>query len=331
MQTPLLEVKDLRIDISGGRGRYNLADDISFTVYPRETFGLVGESGCGKSITALSIIKLISFPLFISSGELLFNGQDLLKLNEKKMRRIRGNDISMIFQEPMTSLDPIFTVENQLIEVLKIHREMPRSEMIVKITKILELVGISRIQQVLASYPHQLSGGMLQRVMIAMAMMLEPKLLIADEPTTALDVTIQAQILALMNDLKEHYDTSVIIITHDLGVIAETCHRVAVLYAGQIVEQGNARDIFHNPFHPYTRGLLKSVKSLSTPGKLHSIKGTVPSMQGIRPGCRFRDRCDDESDGCEVDQGLLAGKEGHLCRCHRAGAPTGATVGEELA
>jgi len=324
MQTPLLEVKDLRIDIDSSRGKYNLADGISFDVYPRETFGLVGESGCGKSITALSIIKLISYPLFISGGQILFGGQDLLKLSEKEMRQVRGRDISMIFQEPMTSLDPIFTVEDQLIEILKIHRKIARNEMLAKITGILELVGIPRIKDVLASYPHQLSGGMLQRVMIAMAMMLDPKLLIADEPTTALDVTIQAQILALMNDLKEHYDTSVLIITHDLGVIAETCRRVAVLYAGQIVEQGEAGEIFHNPVHPYSRGLLKSVKTLGAKEKLYSIKGTVPSLEGIGSGCRFLARCDYAGDGCENEQTLKAVSSGHLCRCHRASREAGA-------
>jgi peptide/nickel transport system ATP-binding protein len=320
MQTPLLEVKDLRIDINSSRGKYNLADNINFDVYPRETFGLVGESGCGKSITALSIIRLISYPLFINGGHVFFGGQDLLKLPEKEMRQIRGRDISMIFQEPMTSLDPIFTVENQLLEMLKIHRKIARDEMLAKITSILELVGISRIKDVLASYPHQLSGGMLQRVMIAMAMMLDPRLLIADEPTTALDVTIQAQILALMNDLKEHYDTSILIITHDLGVIAETCRRVAVLYAGQLVEQGEAAEIFHYPAHPYTRGLLKSVKTLGAKEKLYSIKGTVPSMEGIVSGCRFLARCDYSGDGCENEQALEAVSAGHLCRCHRAGA-----------
>jgi len=318
MQTPLLEVKDLRIDIDSNRGKYNLADDVCFDVYPGETFGLVGESGCGKSITALSIIRLITHPLFINGGEILFNGRDLLKYSEKEMRRVRGKDISMIFQEPMTSLDPIFTIEDQLVEMLKIHRKMARDEMLTKITGILELVGISRINDVLASFPHQLSGGMLQRVMIAMAMILEPRLLIADEPTTALDVTIQAQILALMNDLKEHYDTSVIIITHNLGVVAETCRRVAVLYAGQIVEQGEAAEIFHNPMHPYTRGLLKSVKTLGSRDKLYSIKGTVPSMEGIGPGCRFASRCDFASEGCETGQTLETVSPGHICRCHRA-------------
>jgi len=316
MQTPLLEVKSLRIDIDSSRGRYNLADNISFEVYPKETFGLVGESGCGKSITALSIIRLITHPLFISGGEILFNGQDLLGFSEKEMRRVRGKDISMIFQEPMTSLDPIFTIEDQLVEILKIHRKMGREEMLAKITGILELVGISRIRDVLASFPHQLSGGMLQRVMIAMAMILDPRLLIADEPTTALDVTIQAQILALMNDLKEHYDTSVIIITHNLGVVAETCRRVAVLYAGQIVEQGETAEIFHNPLHPYTQGLLKSVKTLGAREKLYSIKGTVPSMEGIGPGCRFMARCDYAGEGCENGQTLETVTDGHACRCH---------------
>ena len=323
MQEPLLEVKKLAININSSRGEYNLADSVSFSVYPRESFGLVGESGCGKSITALSIMRLINYPLFIKSGQILFNNvesnkMDLLKIPEKEMRRVRGRDISMIFQEPMTSLDPIFTVEDQLKEILKIHRKMEKKEMLEKITGILELAGISRIKDVLASFPHQLSGGMLQRVMIAMAMILEPRLLIADEPTTALDVTIQAQILALMNDLKERYDTAVIIITHDLGVIAETCRRVAVLYAGQIVEQGDAGEIFNSPAHPYLCGLLKSVKTLGNKEKLYSIKGTVPSMEGIKEGCRFMARCDYADSGCEQEQILTSVSEGHICRCYKA-------------
>ena len=320
MQTPLLEVKDLCINISSSRGKYNLTDNLNFEVYPGETFGLVGESGCGKSITALSIMRLITYPLFIKSGEILLDGQNLLKITEKEMRQVRGKSISMIFQEPMTSLDPIFTVQDQLIEVLKIHRKMAQDQMMAKISSLLELVGIPRVKDVLASYPHQLSGGMLQRVMIAMAMMLDPRLLIADEPTTALDVTIQAQILALMNDLKEHFDTSIIIITHDLGVVAETCRRVAVLYAGQIVELGEAEDIFHNPAHPYTQGLLKSMKTLGAKEKLYSIKGTVPSMEDIGLGCRFLARCDYVGSGCGQKQLLKAvsTESRHLCRCHRA-------------
>lgn len=318
MKTPLLEVKDLCINISSYRGKYPLTDCIDFNVYPGETFGLVGESGCGKSITALSIMRLLSYPLFIKSGHIFLDQRDLLKYSEKEMRQVRGKNISMIFQEPMTSLDPIFTVQDQLIEVIKIHRKNTLEEMLEKITNLLELVGISRIKDVLASYPHQLSGGMLQRVMIAMAMMLDPRLLIADEPTTALDVTIQAQILSLMNDLKEHYDTSILIITHDLGVIAETCQRVAVLYAGQIVEQGEVHEIFHNSAHPYTKCLLRSMRSLGAKEKLYSIKGMVPSMNDIGEGCRFRARCDYAGEGCEQEQVLVSVTSGHICRCHKA-------------
>ncbi|MCL2006622.1 MAG: ABC transporter ATP-binding protein [Treponema sp.] len=320
MQKPLLEVKDLCINISSTRGNYDLTDRISFDVLPGETFGLVGESGCGKSITALSIMRLISYPLLIKSGEILLDGEDLLKKPEKEMRKVRGKEISMIFQEPMTSLDPIFTVQDQLLEILQIHRKMKQDEMIEKITSILELVGIPRIKDVLLSYPHQLSGGMLQRVMIAMAMMLDPRLLIADEPTTALDVTIQAQILALMNDLKEHFDTSIIIITHDLGVVAETCRRVAVLYAGQIVEQGSSIDIFHNPLHPYTRGLLRSMKTLGSKEKLYSIKGSVPGMGDIGKGCRFFARCDYADEKCTGEQVLTEISPAHICRCYKAGS-----------
>ena len=318
MIKPLLEVKDLCININSLRGKYNLTDNLSFNVYPGETFGIVGESGCGKSVTALSIMRLLSYPLYIGSGEILLDSNNILKISEKEMRRVRGSSISMIFQEPMTSLDPIFTVQDQLMEILQIHRKNTHDEMIIKITDMLKLVGIPRIKDVLTSYPHQLSGGMLQRVMIAMAMMLDPRLLIADEPTTALDVTIQAQILALMNDLKEHYDTSVIIITHDLGVVAETCKRIAVLYAGQIVEQGDTAEVFHNPAHPYTQGLLKSMKTLASKEKLYSIKGTVPSMEDIGSGCRFFARCDFAQDGCEQEQVLRKHSDSHICRCHKA-------------
>ena len=219
----------------------------------------------------------------------------------------------------MTSLNPVFTVGKQIGEVLLLHQGMTGKQAKQRSIEMLEAVKIPNADQMIKRYPHQLSGGMLQRVMIAMAMILDPRLLIADEPTTALDVTIQAQILALMNDLKEHYDTAVLIITHDLGVIAETCRRVAVLYAGQVVEQGNVSEIFHNPAHPYTRGLLKSMNTLGAKEKLFSIKGTVPSMDGIGRGCRFSARCDFVDDGCKEEQVLKEVSAGHICRCHKRG------------
>ena len=320
MQQPLLDIRNLSIDLRRARGRSTrLVDDLSLTMLPGETFGIVGESGCGKSITALATMQLLSYPLFVSGGRILFGGDDLLLFGKRQMQKIRGRRISMIFQEPMTSLDPIFTVENQLIEILRIHfKDMPHSDMIAKITDTLKKVGIARIEQVLQSYPHQLSGGMLQRIMIAMALICDPALLIADEPTTALDVTIQAQILALMNELKDNFDTSVIIITHDLGVVAETCQRVAVLYAGQVVEQATASELFHHPAHPYTQGLLRSVTALGTEKTLYSIRGMVPAMEDLGSGCRFFERCECAKDICKAPQKLEEIAPGHVCRCLRA-------------
>ena len=317
---PLLDIKNLHIDLKQRKGHIPLVDGLSLQVMPGETFGIVGESGCGKSITALSVMQLNSYPLEISQGEIFFEGEDLLKRSQRQMNAIRGRKISMIFQEPMTSLDPLFTIKSQLMEVLRIHfKEMPDAEKLQRIMDILKKVGIARVEQVMESYPHQLSGGMLQRVMIAMALICDPALLIADEPTTALDVTIQAQILALMNRLKENFDTSVIIITHDLGVVAETCQRVAVLYAGQVVEQAETAELFHNPRHPYTRGLLQSVTSLGKDvRRLYSIKGMVPSMSQVGKGCRFFERCDDAGEECCEVQSLRQIAPGHMCRCIRA-------------
>ncbi len=314
---PLLEIKNLSIDLKKRKGHTSLVKDLSLTIMPKETFGIVGESGCGKSITALSIMGLLAYPLFVSGGEMIFNGEDLFSYDKKQLRQVRGRDISMIFQEPMTSLDPLFTIENQLLEVLHIHKkELSYEDKVKNITQMLKKVGISRVEEVLKSYPHQLSGGMLQRVMIAMAMICNPKLLIADEPTTALDVTIQAQILALMNELTHKNDTSVIVITHDLGVIAETCQRMAVLYAGQVVEQGDVVEVFHNPKHPYTKGLLQSVTSLGKKQKrLYSIKGMVPSMEEVGEGCRFYDRCEEKQEKCQKPQQLLEVAPNHFCRC----------------
>ncbi|MDO4785887.1 MAG: ABC transporter ATP-binding protein [Fretibacterium sp.] len=314
---PLLSIENLGIELRTDRGSLDLVDDLSLCVYPGETLGIVGESGCGKSITALSILRLIEPPLSVARGRILFRGEDLLACSRARMREIRGNAVSMIFQEPMTSLDPLFTIESQLTEALTFHRSPGRAEARAAVTDILRRVGIARTEGVLASYPHQLSGGMLQRVMIAMAMLCDPALLIADEPTTALDVTIQAQILALMNELQESRGTSILLITHDLGVVAETCRRVAVLYRGQIVEQGDVERIFRNPLHPYTRGLLRSVRSLgNAERRLYAIRGTVPSGP-LETGCRFRSRCDEAEDPCKAPQVLQDRGDGHLCRCCR--------------
>lgn len=315
--SPLLSIENLGIELRTDRGSLDLVDDLSLCVYPGETLGIVGESGCGKSITALSILRLIEPPLSVARGRILFRGEDLLACSRARMREIRGNAVSMIFQEPMTSLDPLFTIESQLTEALTFHRSPSRVEARAAVTDILRRVGIARTEGVLASYPHQLSGGMLQRVMIAMAMLCDPALLIADEPTTALDVTIQAQILALMNELQESRGTSILLITHDLGVVAQTCRRVAVLYRGQIVEQGDVEQIFRDPLHPYTRGLLRSVRSLgNAERRLYAIRGTVPSGP-LETGCRFRSRCDEAEAPCKAPQVLQDRGDGHLCRCCR--------------
>lgn len=318
----ILEIKNLYIDLPVSKNtNTNLVDNVSLSVGKKQSYGVVGESGCGKSITVLSVMKLLSYPLFVSGGEIHFNHNnndvDLLKLNKKEMQKIRGNEISMIFQEPMTALDPIFSIERQMTEVLKFHNKYNKQEMRDLSLLMLEKVGIPRPKQILSEYPHQLSGGMLQRVMIAMALICNPKLLIADEPTTALDVTIQAQILDLMNELKASYDTSIIMITHDLGVIAETCERVAVFYAGQVVEETDVVSLFHDTAHPYTKGLLKSMTTLGDKSnKLYTIPGMVPTGGFTTPGCRFCDRCSESMDICKTQKPVL--KEiapGHSCRC----------------
>lgn len=317
----LLEVKNLNIDLKTKDNYVKLVDDVSFNIGKKQSYGIVGESGCGKSITALSIMQLLSYPLEVSSGQILFDsekkGVDLLKLKNNEIRKLRGKEISMIFQEPMTALDPIFTIEQQIVETLKFHTNLNKKEMRDMALSMLKKVGIPRAEQILNEYPHQLSGGMLQRIMIAIALICKPKLLIADEPTTALDVTIQAQILDLMNELKESYDTSIIMITHDLGVIAETCEKVAVFYAGQIVEETDVVTLFHNTSHPYTSGLLKAVTSIGDKGKeLYTIPGMVPDGGHVTKGCRFEERCSKAMPICkEKAPELVEIEEGHKCRC----------------
>lgn len=290
----IIEVKNLVVDFQLEKSKMRAVDGSNFSIKEGRTTGLVGESGCGKSVTAYSLLRLIPNPPGqITSGEILYKGQDLLKLPISDMRKIRGREIAMIFQEPMTALNPVYTIEKQMSEIFEIHFNLSKKEIFDKCVEMLKLVGISSPEKRIKDYPHQLSGGMRQRVMIAMALSCKPKVLIADEPTTALDVTIQAQILDLMNDLKSKNEMSTIFITHDLGVVAEMCDDVIVMYAGKIVEKGTVFEIFENPKHPYTRGLLDSIPK---PGytkeqKLPTIEGMVPDLTQIQKGCRFADRC----------------------------------------
>ncbi|MGS2780120.1 ABC transporter ATP-binding protein [Robertmurraya sp. GLU-23] len=317
-QTPVLDVKQLQTTFFSSDGEIPAVDQISFSVNKGEILGIVGESGCGKSVTSLSIMKLIPQPPGkITNGEIWLNGENLVQASEKRMREIRGNEVAMIFQEPMTSLNPLFTIGNQLIEGIRIHKKMNKKEARREAIQMLKLVGLPRAEQIIDEYPHQLSGGMRQRVMIAMALSCHPRLLIADEPTTALDVTIQAQILALMKDLNEKLDTAIVMITHDLGVVADLCQRVIVMYAGKIVEEAEVRDIFKNPKHPYTMGLLQSVPDVrEKKERLYSIPGNVPKPGSIQKGCRFAARCDKAHDRCYIeDPKLYQLENGQSVRC----------------
>ncbi|WP_413465962.1 ABC transporter ATP-binding protein [Metabacillus litoralis] len=315
----ILQIKNLKVSFQSEKKLIPAVDDISLDLVEGEILGIVGESGSGKSVTSLSTMGLIpSPPGKIEHGEILFNERDLTKLNEKEMRKIRGNQISMIFQEPMTSLNPLFTIGNQLIEALKLHTKQPKKELRDRTIQLLKLVGIPRADELINEYPHQLSGGMRQRVMIAMAMACNPQVLIADEPTTALDVTIQAQILTLMKELNQKMNTSIILITHDLGVVAEICDRVLVMYSGQIVEQGDVHTILKNPKHPYTMGLLKSVPDIrGKKERLYSIPGNVPRPGSIIQGCRFAARCEEVFGQCleETPDLYSMEKQDHNVRC----------------
>lgn len=301
----LLEVKNLRTYFHTEDGVVPAVDGVSFHIKPGETLGVVGESGCGKSVTSISILRLIPnvSGKIMEGSEILFEGQDLLKLSEKEMRSVRGNDISMIFQEPMTSLNPVMKIGKQLSEVLKLHQKKTPEEARSIAIEMLTLVGIPRPEKIVDEYPHSLSGGMRQRVMIAMALACNPKLLIADEPTTALDVTIQAQILNLMRKLKVEFNASVMLITHNLGVVAETCQRVIVMYAGKVVEEGSVFEIFEEPKHPYTIGLLNSMPKLDgAHNLLDSIPGSVPNPLNMPKGCRFEPRCNKAMPICKEKQ-----------------------------
>jgi oligopeptide transport system ATP-binding protein len=302
--SPLLSVRDLRVRFETHHGAVRAVDGVSFDLDEGETLGLVGESGSGKSVTNLALLGLVPNPPGVVEARAIeFDGRDLMQLSEREMRKVRGNDISMIFQDPMTSLNPLLTIERQLTEVLELHKHMPRSAARKVAAQGLGEVGIPNPERSLDQYPHELSGGMRQRVMIAMALLCEPKLLLADEPTTALDVTIQAQILELMKALQRHRGTAIILVTHDLGVVAGMSDRVHVMYAGRLVETADTDALFARPRHPYTRGLLHSVPSLDgdPEAKLFSIEGTPPDLASLPPGCAFAPRCDHRVARCDTE------------------------------
>jgi peptide/nickel transport system ATP-binding protein len=332
---PLLEVVNLQVDIPVPTGDLHAVRGIDFTVEKGETLGLVGESGCGKSMTALGLMNLLPKSATRKASRLAFSGMDLRGLKEREMADIRGDRMAMIFQEPMTSLNPSYTIGNQLLEVMLRHRRVTRSEARKRAVLLLDKVGISAAGSRLGQYPHQLSGGLRQRVMIAMALMCEPELIIADEPTTALDVTIQAQILHLLRDLQKEFRMAMILITHDLGIVARVTDRVAVMYAGQIVETGTVKDVFSRPVHPYTRGLLECIP---IPGKtrrgefLGSIPGMVPTPVGKLTGCTFRNRCSLAGENCVTENpGMRAIEGSHAWRCLLGAKESGAHGGEKQA
>ncbi len=307
MSDVLLSVKDLRSWFFTDQGVAKAVDGVSFEVREGEVLGLVGESGCGKTVTSLSVLGLMPDPRarIMNGSSISFGGEELVGAAEPSLRALRGNEISMIFQEPMTSLNPVYTVGEQIGEALRLHRGLDRKAARAESAQLLREVGIPDPEARLDEFPHRMSGGMRQRVMIAMALSCKPRLLIADEPTTALDVTIQAQILELLADLRERRGMAVLLITHDLGVVAEVCDRVLIMYAGQVVETGSVHDIFADPRHPYTKGLLESLPSLEQPGRrLKAIPGTVPDSMDWPIGCRFEQRCSKRAPGCERPQGL---------------------------
>jgi peptide/nickel transport system ATP-binding protein len=317
----LLEVRGLTTEFRSGGSVFRAVDEVSFSLKRGETLGIVGESGCGKSVTSLSIMRLVPNPPGrIAAGEVLLDGQDVLKLPEGEMRRVRGNDISMIFQEPMTSLNPVRTIGDQIMEGILLHREVGVGEARARALEMLKLVRIPSAESRIDEYPHQMSGGMRQRVMIAMALACDPKILIADEPTTALDVTIQAQILELMRDLRERTGAAILLITHDLGVVAELAHRVIVMYAGRVVEEAAVGDIFGDPQHPYTLGLLGSIpKLIGEEERLTAIDGVVPNPYAMPRGCRFNPRCPLAEARCrDASPPLAEIKPGHKVACWKA-------------
>ncbi|MGK7871107.1 ABC transporter ATP-binding protein [Falsiroseomonas sp. E2-1-a20] len=317
---PLLSVRDLRIAFDTARGRVVAVDGVSFDVAAGETLGIVGESGCGKSVTALSILRLAGRGARILSGSIHLGGRDLLKLSDRDIRDVRGGEVGMVFQEPMTSLNPVFTVGDQIAEPLMRHRDLSRRAALDRAAELLDTVGIPMARARLGSYPHEMSGGMRQRVMIAMALSCQPKLLIADEPTTALDVTVQAQILELLAGLQQEFSTAVMLITHDLGLVAEFAQRAVVMYAGRIVEQADVATLFRQPLHPYAEGLLASIPPMDEDvERLRAIEGTVPSPHAMPDGCRFAPRCPQAQAECvAVDPPLIPfpGDHGAACIAH---------------
>jgi peptide/nickel transport system ATP-binding protein len=299
---PLLKINNLKTKFSTEKGMVTAVDDVSFHVNAGEMVGVVGESGCGKSVTSESILQLLNKRTTTYEGEILYKDRNLLTCSEEQMRAIRGNEISMIFQDPMSSLNPVYTIGNQIVEAIMIHQKVKKKEAYKRAIEMLRLTGIPSPEKRVHEYPHELSGGMRQRVMIALALSCKPNLLIADEPTTALDVTIQSQILDLIQELREELNMGIILITHDLGVVAEVCTRVVVMYLGQIIEEADVKTLFKKPLHPYTKGLLKSVPQLDgdRSQKLNMINGMVPSLQDIPKGCRFSPRCEYSTDKCRV-------------------------------
>jgi len=316
---PLLDIRHLSTHFRTPQGTVRAVDDIDLAVDAGDVLGIVGESGCGKSVLSLSILRLLPMPPAIfAGGQILFGGQDLLRASKEEIRRIRGNRISMIFQEPMTALNPVFTIGNQLSETFRVHWSLGRQQAFEKSCEMLEKVGVPAPRRRMKEYPYQLSGGMRQRVMIAMALACRPALLIADEPTTALDVTIQAQILELMSQLRRELQTAIIIISHDLGVIAETARRVAVMYTGRIMESADTVSLFDNPLHPYTRGLMRAIPSLEgdVGEELYEIEGVVPSLSALPPGCPFNPRCPLVGDICREQRPELREiAPGHRAAC----------------
>jgi oligopeptide/dipeptide ABC transporter ATP-binding protein len=316
--TPLLEVKNLRTSFLTSAGVVRAVDGVSWDVRQGETVALVGESGCGKSVSALSIMRLVSQPAGrIEGGEILYKGRDLLKLSEAEMRHVRGREIAMVFQEPMTSLNPVLSVGRQLTEGLEIHLNMTPAQARARAVELLAMVGIPDPERRLAQFPHHFSGGMRQRMMIAMALACNPSLVLADEPTTALDVTIQAQILELMRDLAQRLGVAMLIITHNLGVVARYADRVNVMYAGRIIEQATAHELYANPRHPYTLGLLRSVPRLDEPrrARLDPIEGQPPDLTRLPPGCAFAPRCAYRAARCDEAPRLAAVREAHTSAC----------------
>jgi peptide/nickel transport system ATP-binding protein len=316
----ILEVDKLQTAFRTDKGEVVSVEEVTFNLQPGETIGIVGESGCGKSVTSLSIMRLLGKHGYIKKGSINLNGKDLAKISEAEMRKVRGNEISMIFQEPMTSLNPVFTIGNQMVELIRLHMGLNAKKAKSYAVEMLKKVGIPRAEVIIDEYPHALSGGMRQRVMIAMALSCKPKLLIADEPTTALDVTIQAQILELMKSLKNESETAIMMITHDLGVIAEMADKVIVMYAGQVVEEADVFTLFDEPKHPYTKGLIDSIPHLEydSQEKLYSIPGSVPTLQQMPKGCRFHTRCPYVTEKCISEKPphiSIDNKLNHKVRC----------------